>query len=250
MRFSLLRLSALWVSALALAQQQPSSPATDISAITVERKGCYGGCPIYTLTLHREGRSTILGRVGPWQGPYTAMQVSVGDFDQLRQAISNNRFFDLPDVVGPWPEDAEVVAMTVRTGEKSKTVTTHDLQEAPAQFVGILTLAEGVMTKLQWRHVNDAEYGITLPVPLRKVEPQYTEEARKARLQGSVILEVEVKPDGTVDPDRITVIQGLGKGLDEKAIEAVQQWTFKPAYKDGKPMGVAMPVAFQMEFRL
>ena len=105
--------------------------------------------------------------------------------------------------------------------------------------------------KLQWRHVNDpAEYGVSLPVSLSKVEPQYTEEARKARLQGTVILEVEVRSDGTVDPDSITVIQGLGMGLTEKAIEAVQHWTFKPAYKNGKPMGVAMPVAFQMEFRL
>ena len=136
------------------------------------------------------------------------------------------------------------------TGEKSKTVTTYDLQEAPAPFVGILTLADGVAAKLQWEHLNDPKYGIVNPVPLRKVEPQYTEEARKARLQGSVILEVEVRPGGTVDPDSITVIQGLGMGLDEKAIEVVQQWTFKPAYKDGKPMGVAMPVAVQVEFRL
>jgi TonB family protein len=241
---------ALSFTGLALAQQQTSNPATDISAITVDRKGCFGSCPRYTLTIRREGRSTIVGRTGPWQGPYTATQVSAADFDQLRQAIAKIRFFDLPDVVGPWPEDTEVVAVTVTTGEKSKTVTTHDLQEAPASFVGILTLAEGVMAKLQWRHVNDPEYGVVGPFPLRRVEPQYTEEARKARLQGSVILEVEVRPDGTVDPDSITVIQGLGMGLDEKAIEAVRQWTFKPAYKDGKPMGVAMPVAFQLEFRL
>jgi TonB family protein len=249
-RFSVPLVWALSVTGLAQAQQT-SNPATDISAITVERKGCFGRCPRYTLTLHREGRSTIVGRVGPWQGPYTAPQVSAADFDQLRQAISKIRFFDLPDVVGPWPEDAEEVAVTVLSAEKSKTVTTHDLQAAPVPFVGILTLAEGVAAKLQWRHVNDpAEYGVSLPVPLSKVEPQYTEEARKARLQGTVILEVEVRPDGTVDPDSITVIQGLGMGLTEKAIEAVQQWTFKPAYKNGKPMGVAMPVAFQMEFRL
>ena len=93
-------------------------------------------------------------------------------------------------------------------------------KKAPAPFIGILTLADVVAAK------------------------------RKARLQGSVIVEVEVRPDGTVDPDSITVIQGLGMGLDEKAIEVVQQWTFKPAYKDGKPMGVAMPVAVQVEFRL
>jgi TonB family protein len=69
-------------------------------------------------------------------------------------------------------------------------------------------------------------------------------------LQGSVIVLVEVRPDGTVAPDNITIVQGLGMGLDEQAIQAVSQWIFKPAYQDGKPMGVAMPVAVQVEFRL
>jgi Gram-negative bacterial TonB protein C-terminal len=39
-------------------------------------------------------------------------------------------------------------------------------------------------------------------------------------------------------------------GLDEKAIQAVSQWIFKPAYQDAKPMKIAMPVAVQVEFRL
>lgn len=50
-------------------------------------------------------------------------------------------------------------------------------------------------------------------------------------------------------PDSITVVQGLGMGLDEKAIEAVKQWHFKPAYKDGKPMGIPVTVNVQVEFR-
>jgi periplasmic protein TonB len=61
---------------------------------------------------------------------------------------------------------------------------------------------------------------------------------------------VKVKPDGTVDPDDITIVQSLGMGLDEKAIQAVSQWIFKPAFRDGKPVGVAMHVAVQVEFRL
>jgi protein TonB len=69
-------------------------------------------------------------------------------------------------------------------------------------------------------------------------------------LQGSVLVLVEVRPDGAVAPDHITIVQGLGMGLDEKAIQAVRQWIFKPAYQDGKPMKTAMPVAVQVEFRL
>jgi TonB family protein len=240
----------LSVTVLAQAQQQTSNPATDTSAITVDRKGCFGACPRYTLTLRREGRSTYIGRTGPRRGLFTALPVSVGDFDRLTQAISEIRFFDLPNVIGPGVDDAEQVAVTITTAEKSKTVTTYDLSAAPAPFAALVTLADGVAAELPWEDLNEPKNGIIRPFPLRKVEPQYTEEARRARLQGSVIVLVEVTPDGTVAPDNITTVQGLGMALDEKAIQAVRQWIFKPAYQDGKPMGVAMPVAVEVEFRL
>lgn len=251
MRFSVLLLWAVLVASLAQPQQQTSTPATDVSAITVDRKGCFGGCPRYTLTLRRQGRSTYIGKTGPRRGLYTAPVVSVGDFDRLTQAISVIRFFDLPDVIGPGVEDAEQVVVTVTTVQKSKTVTTYDLHDqATAPLAAFVTLVDDVVAKLPWENLNQPKDGIIGPVPLRRVEPQYTEEARKARLQGSVIVLVEVKPDGTVAPYDITIVQSLGMGLDEKAIQAVSRWIFKPAYRDGKPMGVAMPVAVQVEFRL
>ena len=250
MRFLVPLLWAWSVTALALAQQQTSNPATDISAITVDRKGCFGGCPRYTLTLRRQGRSTYIGKTGQRRGLYTAPVVSVGDFDRLTQAISEIRFFDLSDVIGPFVEDAEQVVVTVTTAQKSKTVTTYDLHDhATAPFAALVTLVDGVAAKLPWENLNQPKDGIIGPVPLRTVEPRYTEEARKARPQGSVIVLVEVKPDGTVAPDNITIVQGLGLGLDEKAIQAVSQWIFKPAYRDGKPMEVAVPVAVQVEFQ-
>jgi TonB family protein len=177
--------------------------------------------------------------------------VSVGDFDRFTEAISIIRFFDLPDVIGPAVEDAEHVVVTVTTGQKSKTVTTYDLHDqATAPFAALVALVDGVAAKLPWQNLNQPKDGIIGPVPLRRVEPQYTEEARKAKLQGSVIVEVEVKPDGTVAPHDITIVQSLGMGLDEKAIQAVSQWIFKPPFQDGKPVGIAMPVAVQVEFRL
>jgi TonB family protein len=182
---------------------------------------------------------------------YTAPVVPVGDFDRLTQAISVIRFFDLPDVVGPAVEDAEHAVVTVTTGQKSKTVTTYDLHDqATARLAALVTLVDGVAAKLPWENLNQPKDGIIGPVPLRRVEPQYTEEARRAKLQGSVVVQVEVKPDGTVASDGITMIQGLGMGLDEKAVESVKQWIFKPAYKDGKPAGITIPVSVQVEFRL
>jgi TonB family protein len=111
-------------------------------------------------------------------------------------------------------------------------------------------LADGLAAKLLWEGLNEPKNGILSPFPLSRVEPQYTEEARKARLQGSAIVQVQVRPDGTVASDGITIIQGLGMGLDEKAVESVKQWIFKPAYKDGKLAGITMPVSVQVEFRL
>lgn len=88
--------------------------------------------------------------------------------------------------------------------------------------------------------------GVTQPVLLFKVEPQYSEEARKAKYSGTVLLYVEIDPSGHAT--NIKVQRSLGLGLDEKAIEAVKQWKFKPGYKDGKPVLVAATI--EVNFRL
>jgi len=69
------------------------------------------------------------------------------------------------------------------------------------------------------------------PLLIHKVEPEYTEEARAAKFQGTVVLKVVIEANGRVSTERINVDRSLGMGLDEKAIEAVKQWRFKPAYK-------------------
>lgn len=88
--------------------------------------------------------------------------------------------------------------------------------------------------------------GASAPQLIHKVDPEYSEEARKARHQGVVELYIEVEPDGTVS--RIVVRRSLGLGLDEKAIEAVKQWKFKPGLKDGKPVitGAYVTVTFRL----
>jgi TonB family protein len=86
----------------------------------------------------------------------------------------------------------------------------------------------------------------TAPVLLHKVEPDYSEEARKAKFQGTVLLSVEIDEQGSVRAVRVT--RPVGLGLDEKAIEAVRRWRFKPALRDGKP--VATPAAIEVNFRL
>jgi TonB family protein len=87
---------------------------------------------------------------------------------------------------------------------------------------------------------------VSAPTLLFKVEPMYTDEARAAKYQGTVLVYVEVGPDGYAHNAR--VIQGLGLGLDEKALEAISQWQFKPGMKNGVP--VTVQATIEVNFRL
>jgi TonB family protein len=87
---------------------------------------------------------------------------------------------------------------------------------------------------------NDGIYHIggevSAPKVLRRVEPEYSEEARKAKWQGTVLLSVIIDDHGIVQA--VKVVRSLGLGLDENAITAVKQWRFKPGIKGGKPVPV------------
>jgi periplasmic protein TonB len=88
--------------------------------------------------------------------------------------------------------------------------------------------------------------GVTVPQVIFNPEPSFSDEARKAKAQGMVLLLVVVGKDGhTYD---IRVGQSLGMGLDEKAIEAVKVWRFRPATLNGQP--VATQIAVQVDFHL
>jgi TonB family protein len=88
--------------------------------------------------------------------------------------------------------------------------------------------------------------GVSPPVGIYMPDPDYSDEARKAKYQGVVVLNVIVGPDGRVHNPRIA--RSLGMGLDEKAIEKVLVWKFKPATKDNKP--VAVEVNVEVSFNL
>lgn len=88
--------------------------------------------------------------------------------------------------------------------------------------------------------------GVTPPQLLQKVEPEFSEEARKAKYQGVVVLSIEVDANGNVR--NVRVQRGLGLGLDEKAIDAVSRWRFRPGLFDGKP--VATEATVQVTFQL
>jgi protein TonB len=88
--------------------------------------------------------------------------------------------------------------------------------------------------------------GVTAPIPTYRVEPEFTPEARQAKFQGTVLVSLVVGADGRTRD--IRVLRPVGMGLDQNAMEAVKQWRFEPAKKDGKPVPVYATI--EVEFRL
>ncbi|HKD07930.1 MAG TPA: energy transducer TonB [Bryobacteraceae bacterium] len=88
---------------------------------------------------------------------------------------------------------------------------------------------------------------VTGPAVVHKVEPVYTEQARAAKIGGTVLLRVQIEETGMVSTDHIQVIRGLGYGLDEAAIECVRQWRFKPAFRSG--YAVTTTASIEVNFR-
>jgi TonB family protein len=88
--------------------------------------------------------------------------------------------------------------------------------------------------------------GVEPPRLLREVRADYTDEARRANIEGEVELEIVVRRDGTVGD--IKIVRGLRGGLNERAVNAVRQWRFAPGRMKGTPVDVVVEVG--VEFRL
>jgi TonB family protein len=88
--------------------------------------------------------------------------------------------------------------------------------------------------------------GVTSPSVISKVDPQYTEDARKEKIAGSVMLSMVIGTDGMAHD--ISVLQSLDPGLDRRAAEAVEQWHFAPGTLKGEP--VAVRAVVEVNFKL
>ena len=88
--------------------------------------------------------------------------------------------------------------------------------------------------------------GVSPPHAIYSPNPEYSEQASKAKLEGTCVLSLIVGVDGKAHG--IKVVTPLGKGLDEKAINAVNTWKFQPGMKDGVP--VATQIEVMVEFHL
>ena len=113
--------------------------------------------------------------------------------------------------------------------------------------VALLTLAlVASLAALQQEPYKVGDPGVVPPRLISKVDPDYTTEARAAKIQGTVVIAVVVGRSGHVED--ISITQSLDPGLDANAITAVRQWGFEPGTRDGEP--VAVRATIEVTFRL
>jgi TonB family protein len=154
----------------------------------------------------------------------------------------------------PAPEAALAVARPSTLEGRIRSILTSGANRRPVGrgtalalvLVAVVALVPLAALGQKENKVHKVGDGVTAPRLISKVEPQYTEEARDAKIEGVTILTVEVTEAGT--PENIKVKVSLDPGLDLNAIAALSQWRFDPATKDGKPVRVGATV--EVNFRL
>jgi TonB family protein len=124
-----------------------------------------------------------------------------------------------------------------------RTTSSSALRYAAIAFAG-LVLAIGIPVRAQEPYHVGGD--VKAPSVAQKVDPQYTEQARQAKISGQVVLSMTVGVDGMAHD--ISVVRGLDSGLDLKAVEAVQQWHFNPGTRNGEPVPVLATI--EINFRL
>ena len=96
---------------------------------------------------------------------------------------------------------------------------------------------------------DDGGPGVTSPQVLFEKKPEYTADATRARVQGTVLIEAVVRQDGTVTGVRIVRSLDPQFGLDQKAIDAVREWRFRPGSRFGKPVSVRIFIELTFTLR-
>src|SRR5579864_8309124 len=114
---------------------------------------------------------------------------------------------------------------------------TQTLAGAGLIALGLMQMAAAQSAEKLYRI---GEEGVTPPSVSYKTEPAYTDEARNAKIEGVVVLSVEIDADGLAQ--NIEVLRSLDGGLDQSAVAAIQQWRFKPGKKNGEPVRVAAKI--------
>ena len=121
------------------------------------------------------------------------------------------------------------------------------MKHAIRLLVALLVLG-GFLATARAQEVHNPGNGVTLPIVVHEVKPDYTPEAKSAHIEGNVVLGAVVLADGTVGDVKVVRSLDTTYGLDQQAVNAAKQWTFKPGTKDGKAVSVF--VTIELKFTL
>ena len=186
------------------------------------------------------------------------------EFDCLKKLKTSSGFETFP---AKWKKPSQQLTVLVPNFGKTESHSTCELKVEMKNFAYYVNSNGKIATEptafyKQWMTQNeyDPEHGkdvptwgvyriggdVSPPVVTVSSAPEYSEEARKGKYQGTVLLSIVVDPSGI--PRDIHVVRPFGSGLDEKAIEAVARWRFRPGMKDGRPVATLAQV--EVNFRL
>jgi TonB family protein len=176
----------------------------------------------------------------------TPLQVTIHEDGTYRiiSAAADRRFDETSWTRPPAPDFAEDLIFEngslTRFVDQMAALHQADLAGTPVSQPPDASLAG----KGRWLRVGE---GIQAPVAEKRVEPMYPEDYRRARVAGIVVLEAALSETGTVE--KVGILKSLAPGLDMAALTAVQQWKFKPATRNGKPVPVLFNLTINFQLK-
>jgi TonB family protein len=211
-------------SATDVAQQIQLGPLTHTVKLSIPRK------------LRKTQLVAVVSATMATDGTLQKIQVLGGDQDFTRLAVSAVQQWRCASAtLNGKPVDAKVF-VTVQS-IKGKVDSEVELDTLPTEPTNSVVGEEVLKVD---------PHSMKVPKAVYAPDPQYSERARRARYSGQCVLGLVVGRDG--NPKAVWVVKKLGLGLDQKALDAVRQWKFDPATKDGEPVAVAINV--EVTFRL
>ena len=205
----------------------------------------YGKDPAQALDYFQ--RAQNVAPAGPLAGPAMNWQAMVRQHREGEAPAAESLYRAALAVEETNSPDAaltmEFLALLLR--EQGR-VSEAEAMEAPASEIRKTHVAQLSPKRQATDQASRVGSGVTAPALLHKLEPSYSVEARAAKVQGTVVLSVVIGTDGAACD--IQLRKGVGYGLDEQALNAVTQWTFKPGMRDG--MAVPVQASIEVNFRL
>ena len=197
-----------------------------------------------SVLVDTEGRARNVVFLRPVGSDLDLLAIQVASADRFKPGTHGGS----PSVVGQTLK----IRLHACVDENGKKAASYQLRSQPEQELGPLPRAPAKAVLAPIDHDNRPERlqriggSVYAPIVIHTAEAHFTPEAQKAKYQGTCIVSVVIDRNGI--PGGFRIVKGLDHGLNEKAIEAVKQYRFKPAMKDGEPVPVALGI--EVDFRL